>query len=446
MDFQQEYKSKLRTPQEAVRVVKSGDWVDYGSFHSFPQLLDKALAERKEELRGVKFRGNLIPCRVEVAECDPSREHFFYTTWHCSAYERKLVERGLCNFTPMLYRNLHAYYRNYLEVNVAMLCATPMDKHGYFNLSCTAGAVGAIIERADIIILEINENLPWVCGGKGEVIHITDVDYIVEGEHGPLAEVPTPVASPEDIAIAKHILPYIIDGATLQFGIGGLPDVLGAMIADSDLKDLGMYTEMTCDGCVDLAEAGKLTNKNNRVGEGRGVWSVAMGSRRVHEWVTENPEVASFPVDFVNSPRVMSENDNLTCIVNCVSLDLYSQFSSESAGTRQISGTGGQIDFVEGAFESKGGKCFIDLSSTRKDKEGNLVSRIVPTFAPGEIVSTPRSLAFYAATEYGVVNLAGLSTWERAEAVISLAHPDFREELIREAEKMNIWRRSNKLR
>ena len=444
MDFQQEYKSKLRTPQEAVRVVKSGDWVDYGSFHSFPQLLDKALAERKEELRGVKFRGNLIPFRVEVAECDPSREHFFYTTWHCSAYERKLVERGLCNFTPMLYRNLHAYYRNYLEVNVAMLCATPMDKHGYFNLSCTAGAVGAIIERADIIILEINENLPWVCGGKGEVIHITDVDYIVEGEHGPLAEVPTPVASPEDIAIAKHILPYIIDGATLQFGIGGLPDVLGAMIADSDLKDLGMHTELCSNAYLDLYKAGKLTNKRKTYHRGKGLYGVATGNQELYDWIDHNPGLECSQLDVINNPAIIARNDHLISINACVSVDLFGQIASESSGLRQISGTGGQLDYVSGAVLSRGGKSFVAMTSTHTDKSGVVHSTIRPFFTEGDIITAPRSQSHFIVTEYGAINLAGRNTWERAEMLISIAHPDFRDWLCDEAERMGIWRRSNK--
>ena len=427
MDYQQEYKNKLRTPQEAVRVVKDGDWIDYGAFHTFPPLLDKALSERKEELRGVKLRGNLIPFRIEAAECDPSREHFFYTTWHCSAYERKLVDRGLCNFTPMLYRNLNAYYRNYLEVNVAMLCATPMDKHGYFNLSCTAGACGAIVETADVIILEINENMPWVCGGSGEIVHINDVDFVVEGEHGPLAEVPTPTPSSEDIAIAEHILPYITDGATLQFGIGGLPDVLGSKIADSDLKDLGLHTELCSNAYLELFKAGKLTNRKKTYHTGRGLFGLATGIKEMYDWIDHNPVLESCQLDVINDPAIIAKNDHLISINACVSVDLFGQIASESSGLRQISGTGGQLDFVSGAVLSRGGKSFVAMNSTHTDKRGKVHSRITPFFTEGDIITAPRSQAHYIVTEYGAVNLAGRNTWERTEMLISIAHPDFRD-------------------
>ena len=444
MDYSQEYRRKLKTPEEAVRVVKDGDWIDYGAFHTFPVLLDKALAGRRDELSGVKIRGNLIPFRIEVAECDPLREHFFYNTWHCSAYERKLVERGMCNFIPMLYRNLNAYYKHYLTVNVAMLCATPPDKHGYFNLSCTAGACGGLVQKADIVIIEVNENMPWVCGGAGEVIHISDVDYIVEGEHGPLAEVPPAPATEEDIAIAGHIMPYITDGATLQLGIGGLPDVLGAQIADSDLKDLGMHTELCSNAYLDLAKAGKLTNRKKTYHTGRGLFGLATGTQELYDWIDHNPGLESVQLEVINDPYIISQNDNMISINACVSVDMLGQISSETSGLRQISGTGGQLDFMSGAVISEGGKAFIAMNSTFTDKDGTVYSRIEPYFREGDVITAPRSQAHFIVTEYGAVNLAGRSTWERAEMLISIAHPDFRGMLEQEAEKMGIWRPSNK--
>lgn len=446
MSYLSEYKSKLRTAEEAVKVVKSGDFVEYGLGCTMPVLLDKALADRKDELEDIKVRGMFTMRPLEIVERDPGRDTFTYSVWQMSGIDRKYHDRGLCSYNAGVYRYKPVYYRKYLTVDVAMLSVSPMDDEGYFSFSYVNSSQKAICDAAKIVILEVNENLKRVYGGFDDKIHISEVDYIVEGENPLPDEIPEIFPNETDKKIAENIMPYIRDGANIQLGIGGMPNVIGQMIARSDLKDLGMYTEMICDGFLDMYEAGRLTNKYNRVGGGRGVWSVTLGTKRLYDWIAENKETASFPVNYVNAPSVMSQNDNLTCIVNCVSLDLFSQFSSESSGTRQISGTGGQIDFVEGAFESEGGQCFIALSSTRKDKDGNLQSRIVPTFKPGEIVSTPRSLAFYAATEYGVVNLAGKSTWERAELVISIAHPDFREELIRQAEEMNIWRRSNKLR
>lgn len=444
MGYESEYRAKLTTAEEAVKVVKNGDYVDYGLGLGMPDLLDQALAKRKEELKDIKIRSMYSMRPVAVVESDPKRETFTYSTWQLSGQDRAYFDKGLCNYNAGVYRYQPLYYRRYLQVDVAMIMVSPMDDQGYFSFSFINSSQKAACDKAAIVILEVNQQMPRVFGGYDDRIHISEVDYIVEGRGTPLAEIPPILPTETDRRIAEQIMPFVEDGANIQLGIGGMPNVIGMMIAQSDLKDLGMYTEMTCDGFADMFYAGKITNKYNRVGQGRGVYSVALGSRKLYEWAAENPQLASYPVDFVNSPKIMAENDKLTCIVNCVSVDLYSQISSESSGTRQISGTGGQIDFVQGAFDSNGGKCFICLSSTRKDKQGNLQSRIVPTFKPGEIVSTPRSLGFYLVTEYGAVNLAGRSTWERAEMVISLAHPDFREELIREAEKMKIWRKSNK--
>ena len=255
MDYQAEYRSKLCTPAEAVRAVKDGDWVDYTSALGFPPLLDAALAARRDELHDVKVRGNLCMGPLQIVECDPEQTHFLYHTWHCSAYERRLCDRGLCYFAPMIFRNLAWYYRQFLTVNVAMACVTPMDRHGYFNLSAATGVSRAILEQADIVILEINEHLPRLRGGFDEVIHISDVDMIVEGAHAPFSDPPEHPASAEDTAIANLLLPHICDGATVQLGIGGMPTVLGKLLARSGLHDLGMHTELCSDAYLELHAA-----------------------------------------------------------------------------------------------------------------------------------------------------------------------------------------------
>ncbi len=443
MDFSTEYRQKLRTPDEAVRIVKSGDWIDYATNLAFPELLDAALARRMEELTDVKIRGNLVFKPLRTVEADPKREHFIYNSWHCSSYERKLCDQGLCNFIPMIFRNLVPYYRHFLKVNVAMCAACPMDRHGYFNLSVASGVSKGILDTADVVILEINDKLPRVCGGFGHVIHISEVDMIVEGEHGPLPTVPLHPATEEDRAIASEIMPLIPDGATLQFGIGGMPNVLGSMLADSDLKDLGMHTELCSDAYVDLSEAGKLTNAKKSHMPGVGVTGMAFGTERVYDFVDGNPGVSFLPLELVNSPEVIGMLDNMISINNCIAVDLFGQVSAESVGMRQISGTGGQLDYLTGAAMSRGGKAFLCMTSTYREKDGTLRSRIVPTFQ-GDIVTDPRSQAYYMVTEYGMVNLVGRSTWERAEMLISIAHPDFREELIKKAEENGIWIRSNK--
>ncbi len=443
MNYQNEYRQKLRTPEEAVKCVKSGDWVDYTVSLGFPPLLDAALAARRDELENVKIRGNLIFGPILAAECDPTRKHFIYNSWHCSGYERKLCDRGLCNYIPMVFHNVVPYYRHFLKVNVAMLAVTPMDRHGYFSLSCTTGTSKGISEQADIVIVEINEKLPKVYGGFGECIHISEIDYIVEGEHGELPQVPATPVTEVERRIAGHILPHVKDGATLQLGIGGMPTALGKMLSDSDLKDLGMHTELCTDAYVDLHEAGKLTNRRKTIFPGKGVAGFAFGTARLYDWLDENPGVAFCPLEYVNDPAVIGSIDNMVSINGCLSVDLYGQVSSESSGLRQISGTGGQLDFLTGASTSKGGKAFLCLPSTYKDKDGTVRSNILPRFS-GEIITSPRSQVYFIVTEYGAVNLEGRSTWERAEALISIAHPDFRDELVKAAEEQNIWIRSNR--
>ena len=443
MDFMSEYRAKLRTPEEAVQAVKSGDWVDYTSNVCFPTLLDAALAKRKEELTDVKIRGNLLFGPIRTVECDPDREHFIYNSWHCSGYERKLCDRGLCNYIPMIFRNVTAYYRHFLTVNVAMMCVTPMDKHGYFNLSCAAGIARGILETADIVILEVNENLPRIFGGFDESIHISEVDYVVEGPHEPLPQFPIAKPTEEDVKIADLIVPHIVDGATLQLGIGGMPNVVGARLAQSDVRDLGMHTELCGDAYYELYKAGKLTNRRKTIQRSKGVTGIVFGSQALYDWADQNPGLVVEPLEYVNAPETIAQLDNMISINNCIAVDLYGQVCAESAGLRHISGTGGQLDYLTGAAMARGGKAFICMTSSFVDASGTRRSRVLPHFN-GDIVTDPRSQAYYIVTEYGAVNLAGRSTWERAELLVSIAHPDFRGELIAAAEKQNIWRRSNR--
>lgn len=439
----EEYRTKLRTPEQAVRAVNSGDWVDYTTSLGFPILLDAALAKRRDELTDVKIRGNLIFGPIQTVECDPTREHFCYNSWHCSGYERKLCDKGLCNYIPMIFRNVVPYYRHFLTVNVAMMCVTPMDKHGYFNLSCATGVARGILEKADIVILEVNEHLPKIYGGFDESIHISEVDYVVEGVHPPLPQFAIAPPTEEDVRIADLIVPHIVDGATLQLGIGGMPNVVGARLAESDLKDLGMHTELCGDAYYELYRAGKLTNRRKSHQRGKGVTGIVFGSQALYDWVDQNPGVVVEPLEYVNAPETIGQLDNMISINSCIAADLYGQVCAESAGLRHISGTGGQLDYLTGAAMSKGGKAFICMTSSFVEKTNTRRSRILPHFG-GDIVTDPRSQAYYIVTEYGAVNLVGRSTWERAELLISIAHPDFRENLIASAEHQKIWRRSNK--
>lgn len=446
MSFEEEYQQKLTTADEAVKVVKSGDWIDYGWTTNTPEALDRALAKRTDELTDVNVRGGIIFHLPAIFEREDAGEHFTWNSWHMSGVERHLINRGCSFYTPLKYSELPRYYReNIRHLDVAMFQVAPMDKHGYFNFGPSASHLMAVCECADHIIVEVNENMPRCLGGMESEIHISQVEAIVEGGNPPIGEIPPAgPATDVDRKVAEQIVAQIPDGACLQLGIGGMPNAVGSLIAQSDLKDLGVHTEMYVDAFVDIAEAGKLTGARKNIDRFRQTYAFASGSRRLYDYLDDNPALMSAPVDYTNDVRVISKIDNFISINNAVNIDLYGQVNAESAGTKQISGAGGQLDFVLGAYLSKGGKSFICLSSSFKGKDGKIRSRILPTLDRGSIVTDTRSNTMYIVTEYGMVNLKGLSSWQRAEALIGIAHPDFRDELIRQAEAQHIWRRSNK--
>jgi butyryl-CoA:acetate CoA-transferase len=442
VSYQEEYKSKLVTPDEAVKAVKSGDWVEYGAFAGQVVELDRALARRKEELFDVKLRGTSRMGTPEVVRVDPENKHFTYNSTHLGAAERALGDQHLCWHLPVLYHEQPRYYRDHIKTNVLFLTVCPMDEWGYFNFGPQVSHGMALCETADTIILEVNSKMPRCLGGFQEAIHISRVSKLIEADWD-LPQLPPIVPGETDRKIAGLIMDRLEDGDCLQLGIGGMPNAVGALIAQSDLKDLGIHTEMFVDSFVDMIEAGQVTGARKNIDKYKVVCTFALGGRTTYDFINDNPRVAFYPVDYTNDPFVIARNDKVVAINNCVEVDILGQVCSESAGTRQISGTGGQWDFTYGAYRSKGGRAFICMSSAYT-KKGSLASRIKPTLTPGAVVTVPRTMVHYLVTENGVVDLKGRTLWERAEAIISIAHPDFRDELIREAEKIGVWRGSNK--
>lgn len=444
MNFQAEYLKKLTPAAEAVKVIKSGDWVDYGLGPNYPYTLDKALAARKEELRDVKVRGAISMRVPEICKGEDAGKHFEWHAWHCSGADRKILG-GLAYFAPMRYGELPRFYRDgNVTVNVAMVQVSPMDEKGNFSFAMSASHLAEVLAAADTVIVEVNQNMPWLKGRHATEINIEQVDMVVEGENPPLAELSGGEASDVDRAVANLIVPHIPNGACLQLGIGAMPSTIGSMIATSDLKDLSVHTEMYVDGFMDLALEGKITGKYKKLDNGHQVYAFAAGSKALYDFMAQSDDLLAAPVDYTNDVRVIAQIDNFVSINNAIECDLFGQVNAESAGLRQISGTGGQLDFLLGAYLSEGGKSFICMSSTAKGKDGSVKSRILPTLPQGSVCTDPRSCTQYVVTEYGMVNLKGLSLWQRAEALISIAHPDFREGLIADAEKMGIWRRTNK--
>lgn len=447
MDYQKKYQEKLVSAAEAAKCIESDSWVDYGWAVTAPKAVDIEIAKRLPELHNVNFRGGILLWEPEIFKIEDPAAHLTWNSWHMNPIERKAIDLGYSFYSPLKYSELPRYYRDMPEpVSVAVFQVAPMDAHGYFNFGPSASHMIEVCRRAKKVIVEVNQNMP-VCLGKIEAyLHIDMVDMIVEGDNPPIAAM-AKAGQPSEVdqAVARQVVKEIPNGACLQLGIGGMPNAIGNMIAESDLKDLGVHTEMYVDAFVAMAKVGKITGKYKNIDKGSQVYAFGVGTTEMYEYLHNNPECCAASVEYVNRQESVGAIDNFISINNAVEVDLYGQVNAESNATKNISGAGGQLDFVLGAYASKGGKTFICLSSTFTNKKtGELKSRIRPTLPTGSVVTDARPNTMYLVTEYGMVNLKGMTSWQRAESLINLAHPDFRDELIAEAEKMHIWRRSNK--
>lgn len=469
MSYTQDYKNKLVSPEKAAKVVNSGDIVDYGFFNGKPIILDKALAARAADLRDVSvFTAVTVPPVPEVIN---HPESFTYIDWQWSKLTRMLhafVQPAY--YCPILYHRGPFYYRELLTQDpnekltrdyrsayyndpfkkgkakwIAMMQVGPMNEAGYFNLGPQNSETSAKIQSADIVIIEVNPNTPTCLGGNEESVHISRVDYIVEAPPDQLLyDAPQVEPSKVEQQIATHVMKYIYDGCCIQLGIGGMPNMVGKLIATSDLKNLGGHTEMFVDAYVDMIESGRMNGSQKSIDRFKCAYTFAIGSKRMYDFMHNNPALASYPVNYTNDPKIIAQIDNMVSINNAIEVDLFTQVNAESSGMGQVSGNGGMWDFVLGAQWSKKGKSFICLASTYTDGNGQTKSRITPQLPLGSIVTIPRQMVDYIVTEYGAIKLTACPTWMRAEKIISIAHPDFRESLIKAAEKMKIWRQSNK--
>ncbi len=418
--------------EAAAQVVKSGDWLDYGTSLCQPDVFDAALAARASELTNVKIRNCLSVKPRAVLDVDPDGVHFHWFSWHFSGYDRKKHDVGRCNYMPLNLGEVPDYYRRFLApVDVVVFKCCPMDENGFFNFSAANLWHRAVLERARIVIVEVTENNPYVFGSENGV-HLSEVDFIIQGDAQLPTELPNPPPTDIDRAVARLITAEIKDGDCLQIGIGGMPNAVCTLLLESGAKNLGVHTEMMTDGIGALYKAGRITGKHKVLNPSKITYTFALGSAELYAMLNRNADFEIHPVDYTNSPHIIMQNNNVVSINNTTQIDLQGQAASESDGHRHISGTGGQLQFVRGAYASKGGKSFICLASTY-DKKGERRSRIVLNLTPGNVVTTPRSDVMYVVTEFGMVCLKGKSVAERALALISIAHPDFREELERQA-------------
>jgi acyl-CoA hydrolase len=424
--------AKRITVEAAAALVRPGMWLDYGAVLGQPDAFDEALAARLGPLSDIRFRSVLTARPRAVLEADPEGKHVHWFSTHFSGYDRRKHDAGMAHYLPVNLGEVPDYYRRFIDPpDIVVFKTAPMDERGFFNFGPNVLWMRALVERGKLVIVEETPTLPYVMG-EGTGVHVSEVDYIIPGFDRPMAELPKGAATEVDKAVAHLIAAEVEDGACLQIGIGGMPNAVCSLLAESPVSDLGIHTEMMTDGIVDLYRAGRVTGAKKQMNPGKMTCTFALGAQYLSDFIDRNPEVEFHPVDYTNLPHNIMRNEKVVSINNTTQIDLQGQAASETDGFRHISGTGGQLQFVRGAYGSRGGKSFMCLASTYASK-GERRSRIVTALTRGNVVTTPRTDIMYVVTEYGMVNLKGRSIAERARALISIAHPDFREELERDA-------------
>jgi acyl-CoA hydrolase len=424
------YDSKRMMPTDAAGLVRDGDTVVVPTGVGEPPALLHALSARRHELRDVAV-SQILPLR-KFAYLDPdTRANIRHDAYFFGGASRPGGQAGWVDYVPAYFSELPMLIdRGLLPAEVVVSLASPMDEHGYFSLSLAPDYTMAAIRRARVVLLEVNPNVPFANGDC--LVHISQVAGLVESDEE-LFEVGLPEIGPVQQAIGKHVAELIDDGSTLQIGYGGIPDAVVVQLQHK--RDLGIHTEMLGDGILSLIESGAVTNRRKTFMPGRTIATFALGSRRLYRSMHRNPGIEMHPVEFTNDPYLAARNDNLCAINATMQIDLIGQCGSETLGHLPYSGTGGQADFVRAANRSKGGKAFIVLPSTAKN---GAVSRIAPVLSPGTHVTTSKNDINYVVTEYGVAQLRGKTAKQRAEALIGIAHPDFRGELREAARKMSL--------
>ncbi|MCS7143588.1 MAG: 4-hydroxybutyrate CoA-transferase [Archaeoglobaceae archaeon] len=448
MNVRAEYENKVISAEEAAKIVKSNNIIALGGSMSFAHAIDAHLARRKSELQEVVVSTFIDVLPYEFLKEDPQCDVFKWMSGFvhlgCRAFSKEI---GATIYLPNLYCDVPRITREVHggKIDVSYLVTTQMDEHGYFNFGVTCSHMRALAESSKKVVLVVKKDMPWVNGGYDETIHISEVDYIVEDE------MPTPClpftlpSSEQDEQIAENIIEakLIENGSTLQVGIGSMPDSVVKLLKEFDFKDLGLHTEMIGDGTMELMEEGIITNTQKKIDRGKSVFTFTIGTRKLYDFIDRNPSVATYPVDYTNDPFIISQQPKMFSLNQAAQIDLMGQVNSEQIGLLtptcklfQISGTGGQLDFVTGCLFSKDrkGKSVLALYSTY-----NGSSTILPTLPEGSAVTVPRTMVQYVATEWGVAYLRGYPIRERATALINIAHPDHRDWLIKEAQRVGIY-------
>ncbi|MCB2296069.1 4-hydroxybutyrate CoA-transferase [Clostridium algoriphilum] len=426
MNLEEIYKSKIVTAKQAAEKVKSGNRVVIGHAVGEPTAVIDAMVANCEAYENVEILHMVAMNKAEYAK--PGMEkHFTHNSLFVGGNTREAVSSGRANFTPCYFSEVPSLFKGKLPVDVALIQVTQPDEHGYCSYGVSNDYTKPSADCAKLIIAEVNNQMPRTMGDS--FIHVSEIDYIVEYNH-PIVELNPPKIGDVEKAIGEHCASLVEDGSTLQLGIGAIPDAVLLFLKDK--KNLGIHSEMISDGVVELVEAGVITGKAKTLHTGKIVVTFLMGTKRLYDFADNNPMVEMYPVDYVNDPTVIMKNSKMISINSCVQVDFMGQIASESVGLKQISGVGGQVDFIRGSNMCKDGKSIIAMASTAAH---GTISKILPLLDGGSAVTTGRNDVNYVVTEYGVAQLKGENLKDRARALINIAHPDFRPSLIKEWEK-----------
>ncbi|HQA07503.1 MAG TPA: acetyl-CoA hydrolase/transferase C-terminal domain-containing protein [Syntrophomonadaceae bacterium] len=429
MSWQEYYNSRIITADDAIKLLKKGDLVINGHGTGEPQLLPEALVRNQDSVEGIVVAhgialGPSVYCGEDV---DP--KHVEHLTVFAGTHTRKAIKEQRARFVPMHFSDCPIAMRNgIIKVDVAWTQVSPPDKHGFCTFGISCDYERAAVETARLVVAEVNPNMPRTFGDT--LIHVSQIDYFVLSDR-PLIEMKKPAIGSVESTIGKYVADLVEDGATMQFGMGGIPNAIVGFLKEKN--DLGINSELFSDGAMELMISGNVTNKYKKVHPGKSTTTFAAGTKELYEWLDNNPAVEFYPVDYLNNSYVIAQNDKVFSVNSALQIDLQGQVAAETINGTQFSGIGGQMDFVRGATWSKGGKSVIALPSTAK---GGTISRIVSTFKPGDAVTTPRNDVDYVITEYGVAHLRGKDMQERARLLISIAAPEFRDQLREEYQQI----------
>jgi itaconate CoA-transferase len=429
--YQQAYRRKLTTPDQAVEPIKDAATIVHGMASGEPPALLAAIAHRvrQGDLKDPKIYSFLAMANAAATILSPDLAGLIHNhCWFVTGVERDQVRTGRHLFVPNQFHHIPRLIKEFMDVDVTVTTVSPMDRAGFFSFGTINDYITTAARHCRRLIVEVNRHMPRVFGDS--LLHVSEVDAIVEYD-APLAELIPAAPKPEAETIGRHIAAMVPDGATIQLGLGGIPNAVCRYLEGH--QDLGIHTELLCPGMVHLIKKGVINGRRKNRHPRKHVFTNALGDRELYEFIHDNPSMESHPVSYTNDPAVIAANDNMISINSTLEVDLLGQCNSEYLGGFEFSGTGGQLDYVRGAFNSKGGKSIIAFYSTTHNGE---VSRVVPRFAAGTVTTTPRMDTHWLVTEYGAVNLMGKSTCERANEIVKLAHPKFRDSLMAEARKM----------